>query len=167
MRLDRGARKFKGKVSAVFFSIFFNILYQRRAGGHCVKSVQIRSYFWSKYRKIRSRYNIVFGHFSRSGVLRYVFIYHKMFIVFLIQAHEQDCLKTKTQVKHYETSVKSKWFKSSFQDFRFQWSSYSFTLVCLPVRQLVCLSACLIVEIDGVRFFRRFVILRYLGKRGQ
>ena len=52
---------------------------------HCVKSVQIRSYFWSvfsgirieyrdlvnlriqsEYRKIRTRNNSVFGHFSRS-----------------------------------------------------------------------------------------------------
>ena len=39
---------------------------------HCVKSVQIRSYFWSvfsciqsEYRKIRTRNNSVFGHFSR------------------------------------------------------------------------------------------------------
>ena len=41
---------------------------------HCVKSVQIRSYFWSvfsciraKYRKKRTRNNSVYGHFSRSG----------------------------------------------------------------------------------------------------
>ena len=40
---------------------------------HCVKSVQIRSYFWSvffcirtEYRKIRTRKNSVFGHFWRS-----------------------------------------------------------------------------------------------------
>ena len=48
---------------------------------HCVTSVQIRSYFWSlfscirteygdlgrsEYRKIRTRNNSVFGHFSRS-----------------------------------------------------------------------------------------------------
>ena len=33
---------------------------------HCVKSVQIRSYFWSEYRKIRARHNSVFWHFSRS-----------------------------------------------------------------------------------------------------
>ena len=33
---------------------------------HCVKSVQIRSYFWSEYRKIRTRNNPVFGQFSRS-----------------------------------------------------------------------------------------------------
>ena len=41
---------------------------------HCVKIVQIRSYFWSvfsciqsEYRKIRTRNNSVFGHFSLSG----------------------------------------------------------------------------------------------------
>ena len=40
---------------------------------HCVKSVQIRSFFWSvfsciqsEYRKIRTRKNSVFGHFSCS-----------------------------------------------------------------------------------------------------
>ena len=52
---------------------------------HCVKSVQIRSYFWSvfsciwieyvnlriqsEYRKIWTRNNCVFGHFSRSVYL--------------------------------------------------------------------------------------------------
>ena len=43
---------------------------------HCMKSVQIRSYFWSvfsciqsKYRKIQTRNNSVFGHFSRSAWL--------------------------------------------------------------------------------------------------
>ena len=41
---------------------------------HCVKSVQIRSYFrsvfsciWTEYRKIRTRNNSVFGHISRSA----------------------------------------------------------------------------------------------------
>ena len=33
----------------------------------CVESVQIRSFFWSEYGKIRTRKNYVFGHFSRSG----------------------------------------------------------------------------------------------------
>ena len=33
---------------------------------HCVKSVQIRSFSWSEYRKIRTRKNSVFGHFLRS-----------------------------------------------------------------------------------------------------
>ena len=43
---------------------------------HCVKSVQIRSFFWSvfsliqsKYTKIRTRKNCVFGHFSRSEIV--------------------------------------------------------------------------------------------------
>ena len=34
---------------------------------HCMKSVQIQSYFWSEYKKIRTRNNSVFGHFSRSA----------------------------------------------------------------------------------------------------
>ena len=51
---------------------------------HCVKSVQIQSYFWSifscngtnlriqsEYRKIQARNNSVFGHFSRSGTFNY------------------------------------------------------------------------------------------------
>ena len=33
---------------------------------HCVKNVQIRSFFWSEYRKGRTRKNFVSGHFSRS-----------------------------------------------------------------------------------------------------
>ena len=33
---------------------------------HCVKSVQIRSYFWSVFSCIRTRNKSVFGHFSRS-----------------------------------------------------------------------------------------------------
>ena len=45
---------------------------------HCVKSVQIRRYFWfmfsyirTEYRKIRTRNNVVFGHFSRSGGIQF------------------------------------------------------------------------------------------------
>ena len=34
---------------------------------HCVKSVQIQSYFWSVFSCIRIDYNSVFRHFSRSG----------------------------------------------------------------------------------------------------
>ena len=34
-----------------------------------VKSVQIRSYFWSVFSCIRTRNNSVFGHFSRSDLL--------------------------------------------------------------------------------------------------
>ena len=35
---------------------------------HCLKSVQIRSFCWIEYRKIRSRNNSVFGHFLRSDI---------------------------------------------------------------------------------------------------
>ena len=34
---------------------------------YCVKSVQIRSYFWSLFSRIRTRNNSVFGHFTRSA----------------------------------------------------------------------------------------------------
>ena len=34
---------------------------------HCVKSVQIRGFFWSVFSRIRTRNRFVFGHFSRSA----------------------------------------------------------------------------------------------------
>ena len=57
---------------------------------YCVKSVQIRSLFWSvffcirtEYRKIRTRENSVFGYFSRSDVssvhISSLLIYLRMF----------------------------------------------------------------------------------------
>ena len=36
----------------------------------CVKNIQIRSYFWSEYRKILTRNNSLLGHFSHSGSYR-------------------------------------------------------------------------------------------------
>ena len=49
----------------------------------CLKSVQIRSYFWSvfsciqsEYREIRTRNNSVFGHFSRSVCTVYCTIFY-------------------------------------------------------------------------------------------
>ena len=53
--------------------------YNKTVLGHCVKSVQIRSFFWSVFtyirteiqmQKIRSRKNSVFGHFSRSSCMQ-------------------------------------------------------------------------------------------------
>ena len=48
-------------------------LQQKSRKIHCLKSAQIRSFLWSlffyirtEYRKIRTRKNSVFGHFSRS-----------------------------------------------------------------------------------------------------
>ena len=56
------------------FDLF--VAYQKITSLHCVKSVHIRIFFWSifssiriEYRKIRTRENSVFGHFSRSVVL--------------------------------------------------------------------------------------------------
>ena len=53
----------------------FNLLSVPRGSIHCVKSVQIRSFFRSvfccirtEYRKIRTRKNHAFGHFSRSDI---------------------------------------------------------------------------------------------------
>ena len=61
-----------------------------REGLHCVKSVQIRIYFWSvsscirtEYRKIRTKNNIVFGQFSRKAFLKR--IKHKSQAYLLIQ----------------------------------------------------------------------------------
>ena len=54
--------------------LFSNFLFFCLSFRHCVKSVQIRSFFWSvfsciqnKYRKIRTKKNSVFGHLSRSA----------------------------------------------------------------------------------------------------
>ena len=54
--------------------LFSNCLFFCLSFRHCVKSVQIRSFFWSvfsciqnKYRKIRTKKNSVFGHLSRSA----------------------------------------------------------------------------------------------------
>ena len=52
---------------------------------HCVESVQIRSYFWSvffciqsKYRKTWTRNNSVFGHFSRSVCVQNNLVFHSI-----------------------------------------------------------------------------------------
>ena len=54
---------------------------------YCVKSVQIRSYFWAvfscirnEYRKIQTRNSSVFGHFSRSVLT--IFISFSDFLTF-------------------------------------------------------------------------------------
>ena len=65
--------------------LFLMIIFKTR---YCVKSVQLRSYFWSVfsciqsgYRKIQTRNNSVVGHFSRSGEnAYYLFIIHSRYI---------------------------------------------------------------------------------------
>ena len=65
-------RKLK-TLSSFYISIKVSVSYKYtflagKKHKHCVKSVQIRSFFWSEYRKIRTRKNSVFGHFSRIEV---------------------------------------------------------------------------------------------------
>ena len=47
--------------------LFFPVFLTSTIPEHYVKSAQIRSYFWSEYRKIRNRNNSTLGHFSRSA----------------------------------------------------------------------------------------------------
>ena len=54
----------------------FPLIFLESPAENCVKSVQIRSFLWSllsciqsEYRKIWTRKNSVYGHFSHSGVL--------------------------------------------------------------------------------------------------
>ena len=59
--------RFLEKQFGIIYCIFYRVnncyLIQ-----HCVKSVQIRSFFWSVFSCIRTRKNSIFGHFSRSAV---------------------------------------------------------------------------------------------------
>ena len=54
---------------------------------HCEKSVQIRSYFWSvfsciqsKYREIRTRNNSVFGHYSGNAQYWFTWLLEKLLL---------------------------------------------------------------------------------------
>ena len=66
-------------------------------GRHCVKSVQIRRFFWSVFSCIRTRRNSVFGHYSRSAY------YKKAVLNYFAILQENTCtdvsflLKTKLQ----------------------------------------------------------------------
>ena len=71
----------------IWFNFHVNIIF---ASLHCVKSVQIRSLFWSKYfevslriqsecGKIRTRKNSVFRHISHSG--SFFFFFYSLFKV--------------------------------------------------------------------------------------
>ena len=59
------------KLSSLFPIFLFQkciiALSSREKYRHCVKSVQIQSYFWSVIFCIRTRNNSLFGHFSRSA----------------------------------------------------------------------------------------------------
>ena len=52
---------------AIYF-VMFDIYLNYADPVHCVKSIQIRSFFWSIFSCIRTRKNSVFAHFSGSGM---------------------------------------------------------------------------------------------------
>ena len=82
-----------GTWSSFVFLTIWSLLFEHSSNFnvHCVKSVQIRSFFWSlfscirteygellvnlriesEYKKMRTRNNSAFGHFSRSGYVKY------------------------------------------------------------------------------------------------
>ena len=64
----------------MFSTKWYVLLRNYKKKSHCVKSVQIRSFFcsvfskiWTEYGKIRTRKNSVLGHFSRNEYLIEIF----------------------------------------------------------------------------------------------
>ena len=61
-------------VANMYWMVAFKIhvsdasLLEETPNRHCVKSVQMRRNFWSEYRKILTKINSVFGHFSSSAI---------------------------------------------------------------------------------------------------
>ena len=51
--------------TSIILKLFVRLFVYFHKKNHCVKSVQIRSIFCSVYRKIRTRKNSIFEHFSR------------------------------------------------------------------------------------------------------
>ena len=79
---------------------------------HCVKSVRIQIFFWavfsciqSEYRKIRTRNNSIFGHFSRSAILTE---YHKFF-QYSIVIFQIKLLKIIYDISHIQKVSRATW----------------------------------------------------------
>ena len=71
--LQRSCYQSNGYCQQSHYSGQYNCFSKYFHDSHCLKSFQIRIYFWSvfsciqtEYRKIRTRKNSVFGHFSHS-----------------------------------------------------------------------------------------------------
>ena len=74
-----------------FGCIFELWKFDMKSGQHCVKFVQIRSFFWSIFPRIQSDYgktwtrkNSVFGHFLHSAVNHFVFVNKVVVIIIII-----------------------------------------------------------------------------------
>ena len=64
---------------------------------HCVKSVQIRIYFWSVFSCIRTRNNTLFGPLSRSGSCNHVFTIFFASCEVVLRYHETVSLLAKLE----------------------------------------------------------------------
>ena len=86
---------------------------------HCVKSVQIRSYFWSvisciltEYREIRTRNNTVLTYLSRNGTWLKSIGITKQLSVLLIMKHN-NFLSAKTSGRCLEEVFMTSWKRTS------------------------------------------------------
>ena len=68
-----------------------------------MKSVQLQSFFWSEYRKIRTRKNSVFGHFSRNVK---TVNYFAMDVLFPTNPHNQQPQKKLAEHSKYAPNRK-------------------------------------------------------------
>ena len=93
----------------------------------CVKSVQIRNYFWSVFSCIRTEYgdlrsNSVFGHSSRSGSLFLCSVYLKINPRKVLRNHRNENLHVKMvdiQIELFHESNNFKiYFGSSYKIFQ-------------------------------------------------
>ena len=85
-------------------SLLINILYIS-LHLHFVKSVQIRSYFCSEYRKIRTRNNSVFGHFSQSADRSHEGAYNKYPTNFFTSNYDHKSSKEKEKQLSKKTVI--------------------------------------------------------------
>ena len=74
-------------------------------GVKCVKSVQIRSFFWfvfscirTEYRKIQTRKNSVFGHFLRSS-------WHNLFIFSVLKSTQFYMYKFSPVINNFKLAI--------------------------------------------------------------
>ena len=74
---------------------------------HCVESVQIRSNFWSEYRKIRTRNYSVFRHFTQT---KQILVINNVFrpIAFFIKDISQDLNPLSTNPTKWSDTFKSR-----------------------------------------------------------
>ena len=80
-----------------------------KLGYHCMKSVQIRSFFWSvfscirtEHREIRTRKNSVFGHFSCRVFIKHYATLYVILVFFWLQTSFTDKLLTKDKTLQCE-----------------------------------------------------------------